>query len=156
MNNVFHIQKTIHSNMSSTQKGVLLLLGFGLIVTAMADPPVTTRWLATANIMGACLVLLGIIGEKLEVLFDNAHEKLDGRWATPIVSGTLGIGLVIYSIASPPVSTIWFVYANLVGITLTVSAILGLDFLMTGQTKSQLQHFTPTPVQTQGYGKKVA
>ena len=114
----------------NVHRGVYLGLGFGLIMTALLAPPITTTWFAIANGVGLSLVFLAILGKRLIPVMEGSRFIHEPRAVTNTVGLLLGLGLSIAAIASPPVATIWAAYAHLAAIALVTQAILGYECLM--------------------------
>lgn len=127
---IFQPHTAMVSDTSYNQRTVYFVLGFGLIVTAMVDPPITTTWMAIANTLGALLVMLAIIGKRLIPQMDGTRLLHEPRVISNTLGLVIGLGVSILAIAQPPVASIWAAYAHIVAITLVTHAILGYDFLM--------------------------
>lgn len=130
------------SDTSLVQRGVYFLLGFGLILTAVIDPPVTATWMAIANTLGTGLVLLAILGKRLLPEMKGSGVLHEPRVLTNSFGVMLGLGLSIFAIAQPPVATIWAAYAHTVAVILVTHALLGFEFLLaskSSQNVGQLQ-----------------
>lgn len=126
----FKPHTSLVSDTSMVQRVVYFALGFGLIVTAMADPPATMTWMAIGNGLGIILVMLGILGKRLLPEMSGSHWIQEPRLITNTIGLLLGVGVSIIAIAQPPVATIWAAYAHFVAIALVTQAIIGYQFLM--------------------------
>ncbi|MDH5219500.1 MAG: hypothetical protein OEX19_17470, partial [Gammaproteobacteria bacterium] len=102
----------------------------GLILTAMVDPPVSTRWMAIANGMGILLGMLAVLGKRIVPVMQGTPVISEPRMVTNTVGLLIGLGASITAIAYPPVSTIWAAYVQIAAIALVVQGIIGYDFLM--------------------------
>ena len=115
---------------SLIQRSVYFVLGFGLIVTAMVDPPISTKWMAIANGLGILLVMLAILGKRIVPVMQGTPALAEPRLVTNTTGLLIGLGVSILAIAYPPVSTTWAAYAQITAIVLVIQGIIGYDFLM--------------------------
>lgn len=115
---------------SLIQRGVYFVIGFGLILTAMVDPPVSTKWMAIANGMGILLVMLAVLGKRIVPVMQGTPILAEPRLVTNTLGLLIGLGVSILAIAYPPVSTTWAAYVHTAAIALVIQGIIGYDFLM--------------------------
>jgi len=132
-----HTALVIDTN--SIQRATYLVLGFGIIATALVYPPVTTTWLAVANLMGIIFVLMGMVGKRILPVLDGTSIPVDSRLMTNTLSLLIGLSVVVLAIALPPVSTAWFAFAHFAGIVLVTKSILGYGFLMDSETQASVE-----------------
>ncbi|MDH5544403.1 MAG: hypothetical protein OEZ43_02355 [Gammaproteobacteria bacterium] len=138
------------------QRGVYLALGFGVIMTAMVDPPILMKWMAAANIFGILLVSLAILGKRLTPKAVGSRYLPEPSLVTNTLGLLLGLGLSIFAIAHPPAATIWAFYAHTVAIVLVIQAILGYDVLLRQQNQVQgkkvVDFYMNSPTRSNGHG----
>lgn len=133
---IFQPHTSMAVDTDTVHRTVYFGLGFGLIVTAIVSPPITTTWFAIANGLGLTLVFLGIIGKRLLPLMQGTRFIHEPRAVTNTIGLLLGLGVSVATLISPPVATIWIAYAQLVAIALVTQAILGYECLMTASSSS--------------------
>ncbi|MDH5727674.1 MAG: hypothetical protein OEZ58_01695 [Gammaproteobacteria bacterium] len=126
----FQAHTSLVKDTSSIQRAVYFVLGFGVIVTAMADPPATTIWMAIANSIGVLLVSLAILGKRVIPVLQGSRFIRQPQVITNTIGLLIGLTVSIVAIAQPPVATIWAAYAHLVSIALVTQAIIGYEGLM--------------------------
>ncbi|MDH5547035.1 MAG: hypothetical protein OEZ43_15695 [Gammaproteobacteria bacterium] len=134
-----------NSMMNMEQRGFYLVLGLGIVVMAMAFPPVSKLWMATINITGIVLVMLSIVGKRM-----LATRKENGTWLEPkqftsIATASIGIALSVLAIASPPVSTSIAAFVHILGIFLVIHSILDAGSFLRTRTIIGNQVYTLEP-----------
>ena len=122
---IFTLNSNAMTNME--QRGFYFSVGFGLILVAMIDPPISMLWMSIANILGIGLVTLSILGKRFMPSKSEGGFWIEPKKVTSVFGVVLGVGLSILAIASPPISTAWAAYVHLVSIVLVVHSIIGFD-----------------------------
>jgi len=129
-----HTALVINTNL--IQRTSYMVLGFGVIVTALAYPPVSTTWFAMTNLLGILFVLMGLIGKRILPVLDGTGIPVESRLITNTFGLVFGLSVIVLAIALPPVNTTWFAFAHFAGIVLVTKAILGYGFLMESDTST--------------------
>jgi hypothetical protein len=136
----FKPHTSLVSDTTSVQRLTYFVLGFGLIVTALMDPPATTAWMALANTVGIALVVVAIMGKRIMPEMRGSRYLREPRIISNSTGLMLGLGISVFAIAQPPVITAWATYMHIVAIALVTQAIIGYDFLMTQKKAAQSGH----------------
>jgi len=130
--NFFTTNASQNNNME--QRSFYFISGFGIIIIAMVNPFVMMPWLALINILGIYLVTISILGLRFQIARPGKNSWAIPKKLTCSVSAIVGVGLSVWAIANPQISTTLAAYLHLIGITLVTHAILGFDSFLTGKS----------------------
>lgn len=103
---------------------LFLLLGVSLIIMELAVPPVKPLWMVLGFFLAAFLIFFSIIGLSPRLRVSSYGEVLNNTYVHVTASLFIGTGIIITSLAYPPVHMMWYAFFNFVGIALIFDAII--------------------------------
>lgn len=103
---------------------LFLLLGISLIVMELAVPPVKPLWMVLGLFLAAFLIFFSIIGLSPRIRVSSYGEVLNNTYVHVTASIFVGMGIIVASLAYPPVNIMWYAFFNFVGIALVFDAII--------------------------------
>lgn len=129
------------TNMSPLQRSVYFAIGLGVIISSLVLEPMSALWFAAINIAGIALVTSAIIGRGVRLSRLVLKDRKNGSIVQPLTSMSLAVGISVVAMTTA-LTPAWMAIAQMVSITLMLSAILSMEFVMTEKRHANIKSIT--------------
>ncbi|NOX43047.1 MAG: hypothetical protein GXP19_04845 [Gammaproteobacteria bacterium] len=129
MNAYVSSTRAANLTISNVHRAFYFLTGMGLVITVLISPPVNSLWIAIASMLAIGLVTLSIIRQKPQVRIPVGNRVINTRLLHTLFSASVGLGIIILSMADPPLSITWLAFFNFLGIAILFDTLIGSEYM---------------------------